>query len=298
MPLPHNRNRRNACVCVCVYTHTHTVWAGVRVYWHWYWFVSKFNDNSPAAADTELVARCALRLQLRLRSLQLFAELLERKICLQLHAHLRGTTERRGKKNWTNPRPYPILLFRTLSLRVSLSDCLSVCLRGSTSSKRITTVLYMYAYAYVHMFVYKRLSGPTESINWNSSCTHYMTLFLWIIYLCMLISTSSLLLKCIITTIMDTLQHLKMCEEGWNIVRAGIYYFLWVTPGYRVAVTDCSLSCLLFLYVRAFRIERFWSFQTNKMFSFCFPFLFYFLQLNFHITAGIKRLNTGPEACF
>lgn len=42
---------------------------------------------------------------------------------------------------------------------------LSVCLAGSTSSERITTALYVYTYAYVHMLVYKRLSGPADSIN-------------------------------------------------------------------------------------------------------------------------------------
>lgn len=69
-------------------------------------------------------------------SLQLFAELLERKICLQLHAHLRGgTASREGwkekKKDKVSPRPNPnpILLFGPplLSLHVSLVS-LSVCL--------------------------------------------------------------------------------------------------------------------------------------------------------------------------
>lgn len=145
-------------------------------------------------------------------SLQLFAELLERKICLQLHAHLRGGTasregwkEKKKKTKWARDR---IRIRFCCSVPPSQSACLvgpPVCLsvwRGSlrlaSALQQFSVYVYVCACTCVHMFVYKRLSGPTDSIKWNSSCAHYMTLFLWIIYLCMLISTSSLLLKCII----------------------------------------------------------------------------------------------------
>lgn len=146
-------------------------------------------------------------------SLQLFAELLERKICLQLHAHLRGGTasregwkaKKKKKKDKVSPRPNPnpILLFGPpFSVCMSRwSPCLSVwrgSLRLAGALQQFSVYVYVCACMCAHMFVYKRLSGPTDSIKWNSSCAHYMTLFLWIIYLCMLISTSSLLLKCII----------------------------------------------------------------------------------------------------
>lgn len=48
----------------------------------------------------------------------------------------------------------------------------------------------------------------------------------------------------------NVLRGLEYCAGGY------ILFFMGYTV-YRVAGTDCSLSCLLFLYVRTFRIERF-----------------------------------------
>lgn len=153
-------------------------------------------------------------------SLQLFAELLERKICLQLHAHLRGGTasnegwqeKKRQSEPETESESDSVVWSPLLSLHVSLVS-LSVCRTGlSTSSERITTVfcicicmcLYMCAYVCIQTIKWPYGQYKMKLIL----CTLHDIIFMD--YLFMHVDINFI---AFIEMYYYTLQHLRMCEN-------------------------------------------------------------------------------------
>lgn len=274
---------RHACVCV---------WASVRVYWQWYWFVSKFNDNSPVLLPSRVPLRrlvTVIRWVTWAENLFTAARTLERRHSLQ-----RRLESNNNKKRQSEPE--------TESDSVVWSPLFSVCLSVWRGSLRLASALqqfsvFVYVCTCTYMCLYVCTYVCIQTIKWPYG-QYKMKLILCtlhdIIFMDYLFMHVDINLIAFIEMYYYTLQPLKMCENK------GVFILSRDIRNYAVQgrLIECNLVPAWLLYFH-FSIEHIWSFHIEQNVFILFSlFLLYSLQLNFHITAGIKRLNTGPEACF